>query len=41
MFRWSDGKIYDGNYVDDKKEGWGVFIWPDGKKFEGYWKEGK
>lgn len=41
MFTWEDGKSYEGEYVDDKKEGYGVFIWPDGKKYEGYWKDGK
>ncbi len=23
------------------KDGYGVFIWPDGRKYEGYWREGK
>ena len=25
---YQDGRIYEGNYVDDKKEGYGVFTWP-------------
>ena len=28
-------------YLDDKKHGFGTFIWPSGKKFIGYWKNGK
>ena len=41
VFTWTDGRSYNGEYVNDKKEGWGVFIWPDGRKFEGYWLGGK
>ena len=40
VFTWCDGKIYDGEYVDDKKEGYGVFKWPDGKLYMGMWKDG-
>ena len=40
VFTWSDGKIYDGEDVDDKKEGYGVFKWPDGKLYMGMWKDG-
>jgi len=32
---------YEGDYVDDKKEGQGIFYWPDGRKYEGGWKNGK
>merc|ERR1712083_1099627 len=38
---WSDGRVYDGQYCDDKKSGHGVFKWPDGRRFDGEWKEGK
>jgi hypothetical protein len=40
-FTWSDGRKYDGNYVDDKKDGYGVFTWPDGRRYEGNWSNGK
>ncbi len=30
-----------GEYVDDKKEGYGEFFWEDGKAYKGYWKNGK
>ena len=29
------------NYFEDKKHGYGVFIWPDGRKYEGQWQDGK
>ena len=29
-FKWIDGRQYQGDYLDDKKHGHGVFIWPDG-----------
>lgn len=41
MFQWPDGRRYEGQYVDDKKEGKGTFLWPDGRKYEGGWKNGK
>ena len=28
-------------YKDDKKEGYGIFKWVDGKKYRGYWINGK
>lgn len=27
VFTWPDGRRYEGEYVDDKKEGNGVFFW--------------
>ncbi len=27
IFTWPDGRKYEGDYVDDKKEGNGVFYW--------------
>lgn len=35
IFRWPDGRVYEGDYVDDKKEGFGKVIWPDGRIYEG------
>jgi hypothetical protein len=28
-------------YLDDKKDGYGEFLWPDGRKYKGHWKNGK
>ena len=41
LFTWPDGRWYEGDYLDDKKEGFGTFLWPDGRKYEGNWKDGK
>ena len=41
IFTWNDGRKYQGEYIDDKKEGHGIFFWPDGRKYEGGWKNGK
>jgi len=38
---WSDGRKYEGSYINDKKEGFGVYTWIDGRKYEGIWHEGK
>ena len=32
-FSWPDGRIYKGEYKDDKKHGEGEFFWPDGRKY--------
>jgi hypothetical protein len=41
-FSWKDGNRYYGYYVSDKKEGFGVFHWPNSEKvFVGFWKNGK
>ena len=34
-YSWTDGRKYSGNYINDKKSGFGVFEWPDGRKYEG------
>jgi hypothetical protein len=36
-FKFSDGKMYEGFYKNDKKEGYGVFSWTNGKKYMGQW----
>ena len=40
-FTWVDGRKYEGQFVDDRKEGHGVFTWSDGRTYEGSWKDGK
>ena len=32
IFIWPDGRKYDGEYKDDKKDGYGVFEWSKWKK---------
>ena len=40
IFYWPDGKRYEGEFNDDKKNGYGEFYWPDGRVFKGMWKNG-
>jgi len=37
IFTWLDGRVYKGNYENDKKAGHGIFEWPDGRKYDGSW----
>lgn len=37
----ADGRTYVGEYVMDKKHGYGVFTWSDGRMYKGGWKDGK
>ena len=41
IFRWNDGRTYEGDFVNDRKEGQGVLVWKDGRKYDGQWKNGK
>ncbi len=40
-YKWSDGKMYKGQYQNDKKEGFGVYHLSDGRRYEGWWRNGK
>jgi hypothetical protein len=35
VFTWKDGKKYEGEYLNDKKHGYGRIVWPDGRVYEG------
>jgi len=41
ILTWVGGKKYYGEFVDDMKEGYGVFDWGDGRIYKGNWKNGK
>lgn len=41
IFYWPDNRKYDGEYKNDKREGYGTFYWEDGRIYKGYWKNGK
>ena len=41
IFDWPDKRRYEGEYDNDKKEGFGVYTWPDGRKYKGEWHNGK
>ena len=38
---WNDGKRYDGEFKNDKRQGKGVFTWKDGRVYDGEWADGK
>lgn len=31
IYKWKDGRMYDGEYAEDKKNGYGVYVWADGR----------
>ena len=35
-----DGSRYEGDWKDDRPDGFGVESWPDGSKYEGPYKQG-
>ena len=39
--QWADGKLYEGMFKNDKREGHGKFTWKDGRIYDGEWKDGK
>ena len=41
LYSWADKKSYEGEYHQDKKQGYGRYSWPDGREYKGYWKDGK
>lgn len=38
--RYSDGNIFVGTLIDNKKNGYGIFYWANGTRYEGCWKDG-
>jgi hypothetical protein len=41
IYTWKDGRKYEGEYKNDKKDGYGEYTWIDGRKYAGQWKNGK
>lgn len=35
VYQWSDGRKYEGEWKNNKMEGYGSFTWPDGRKYDG------
>ena len=35
--KWSEGSEYVGVYTDGRKEGIGMYRWPNGNVFKGHW----
>ena len=41
VYKWSDGRVYYGNWADNQMNGKGVFTWPDGRRYEGEYQNDK
>jgi hypothetical protein len=41
VFTWPDGRKYEGEYSNDKKQGYGEYTWADGRTYKGNWLNGK
>ena len=41
IYIYADDVRYDGQFVNDKKQGFGIYLWTDGRKYEGWWYRGK
>lgn len=33
LYKWSDGKRYEGEWHNNKMHGKGFLVWPDGKEY--------
>jgi hypothetical protein len=39
--KWRDGRIYEGQFKNGKKHGYGEYSWPNQKVYKGSWENGK
>ena len=37
IFRYSDGNIYEGGYLNGLRSGYGIYLCADGRVYEGQW----
>jgi hypothetical protein len=40
-FSWFDGRVYEGDFLNGKMHGHGVYTWPDGNRYIGEYLKGK
>ena len=40
-YRYENGAVYSGEWLNGMKDGQGEQIWPDGARYEGQWKQNK
>lgn len=36
--KYADGSSYDGSFKMNKKHGYGIYLYANGYRYEGYWK---
>lgn len=36
-YLWPNNVVYEGNFANDKREGYGEMIWEDGSNYKGEW----
>lgn len=41
ILTWKNGKKYNGEFNNNKREGKGICVWKDGRKYDGMWLDGK
>ena len=41
LFVEEDSDIYEGEWLNDKKDGKGVQLYGDGSRYDGFWKDGE
>mmetsp|Transcript_13946 Transcript_13946/g.21744 ORF Transcript_13946/g.21744 Transcript_13946/m.21744 type:complete len:103 (+) Transcript_13946:955-1263(+) len=41
LYKWPDGRKYQGAFSNDKKHGFGTYTYSDGRVYKGLWQNGK
>jgi hypothetical protein len=41
IYKWSDARLFEGEWKNNKMDGHGLFTWPDKRKYEGAYKDDK
>ena len=41
IYQWINGRVYDGDWKNNKMEGNGIFTWDDGRRYEGQYIDDK
>ena len=41
IYKWKDGRMYDGDWKNDAQHGVGAYVLPSGKSKKGRWENGR
>ena len=41
LVKFDDGNAYEGEWLNGKKHGHGIYTWTEGHRYEGDWRDGK